>query len=231
MSRSLVTFLVFVSVLVVGFAVLAWWVGPAMVSLAFDEDRRTEPYYLVQLLDDADPAAYFQAFAPLLREEEGQLLWRGGLAALHAGRSRDEFGDMAILEFSTGASVVQMMTSSAYRALTSRSAPMLLGTPESPGPIAQDETLLVWLLHATDDADGQALAPLTATAAEFGGQLVWSTPVSVLEGSRPWNHLLLVAFPDSDAVSAWLADPRTATDRALRHRFYDAEAMLELRSG
>ena len=43
--------------------------------------------------------AYFQTFGSLLREEEAQLLWRGSLQALHSGRSQDEIGDVALIEF------------------------------------------------------------------------------------------------------------------------------------
>ncbi len=201
-----------------------------MVSLALDEERRSTPYYLVHLLAEREPAAYFQTFGGLLREEGAQLLWRGSLKALLAGRSRDEFTDAALLEFSEGSSVVQMLTSSAYRTLARDRAPVLLGTAEPPGPIAQDETLLLWLLELGEGTDAGVLKPLTGSAGARNGQLIWSTPVAVLEGERSWNHLILLAFPDTSALEAWLDDPETVTERALSRRYYDAEAMLELGS-
>ena len=231
MNRSLVAFLVFLGVLLGGFAVFIWWVGPVMVSLALDEEGRTTPYYLLHLLDDENPADYFQEFGTLLRQEEAQLLWRGRVKALHAGRSRDELADVALLEFGAGADVVQMLTSSAYRALTRRSAPILLGTPEAPGPVAQDEVLLLWLLETVPGGEPMDLSLLTVSTAEFHGQLVWSTRVDVLSGDRPWNHVLLIAFPDSQSVRAWLANPETETDRALARRYFTAEALLELKAG
>ncbi|MGE0625344.1 MAG: hypothetical protein AB7I04_07525 [Pseudomonadales bacterium] len=230
MSRSFLTFVFFVLVLALGAGVLLWWAGPAMVSLALDEERRSTPYYLVHLLDEAEPAAYFQTFGGLLREEGAQLLWRGSLKALHAGRSRDELTDVALLEFGEGSAVVQMLTSGAYRTLTSGRAPVLLGTPEPPGPIVQDEVLLLWLLALGRGTDPGVLDGLMSSATARNGQLVWSTPVSVLEGDRSWDYMILLAFPDEATLNAWLDDPETVTERALSRRYYDAEAMLELSS-
>ncbi|HEY5646531.1 MAG TPA: hypothetical protein VIS76_11340 [Pseudomonadales bacterium] len=230
-SRSFVIFLLFVAVLASGAGALLWWAGPAKVSLALDDERRSSPYYLIHLLDQPDPAAYFQSFGALLREEGAQLLWRGSLQALRAGRSRDELADVALLEFSEGSGVVQMLTSSGYRALTKDRLPVLLGTPEAPGPIVQDETLLLWLVELKPGVAPEVLeAPVQAATAR-GGQLVWSTPVAVLEGQRSWNHAVLLAFPSSRAVTTWLEDPQTVTERSLARRYYDGEAMLEVRSG
>ena len=232
MSRSLAAFLLFLGVLLTGFAVFFWWVGPEMVSLALDEERRTAPYYLLHLLDDEHPADYFQEFGTLLRQEEAQLLWRGRVEALHAGRSRDELADVALLEFGAGADVVQMLTSSAYRTLTGGASPILLGTPEAPGPMAQDEVLLLWLLEIVPEEVGAGrLEQLAGSAGDFNGQLIWSAPVSVLDGDRSWNHVLLLAFPDAQAVQGWLEDPAAETERTLGRRYYLAEALLQLRSG
>lgn len=225
------TFLTFLTLLAGSAGVLVWWVGPAMVSLALDEDRRGAPYYLIHLLDTEDPSGYFQDFGQLLREEEAQLLWRGSLQALHTGRSRDEVTDVALLEFGEGSSVVRLMTSSAYRDLTRHVQPILIGSEVSPGPIARDETLILWLLETAKGADQSALTGLTSSVADFGGQLIWSVPADMLGGDRQWNHVLLLAFPDESAVTGWLADPATATDRALTRREFVADAMLELQSG
>jgi uncharacterized protein (DUF1330 family) len=229
-NRSLLGFLLFLTALIAGFLLVGWWVGPAMVSLALDEERRSTPYYLIHMLGEEAPQSYFQQFVTLLREEEAQLLWRGGLRALHKGRSRDEVADVAFIEFSEGGGVVQMMTSSSYRDLTESAVPILLGTEVAPGPIARDETLILWLLQLADGADKQSIEQLTAAAARYDGQLVWSVAVDGLEGGRPWNHILLLAFPNAASVEDWLADPQTATDRALARRFFVDDAMLELTS-
>lgn len=231
MNRSLLTFLTFVLLLLGGAGLLVWWVGPAMVSLALDDERRDAPYYLIHLLAESDSSGYFQQFGQLLREEEAQLLWRGTLRGLHSGRSRDEMADVALLEFQAGAGVVRMMTSSAYRSLTKTAQPVLLGSARPPGPIAQDEALILWLLETVEGADLAVLDGIGESAGDYGGQLIWSESVDVLEGDRPWNRALLIAFPDGAAVTAWLADPGTATDRALTRRQYVTDAMLELQSG
>lgn len=231
LSRSFLSFVAFLAVLVLGVAALAWWVGPATVSLALDEERRGAPYYLIHLLDAEDASGYFKAFGQLLREEEAQLLWRGGLRALHAGRSRDEMPDVAFIEFAGGGDVVQMLTSATYRRLTAARSPVLLGTPMAPGPIARDEILLLWLLETVEGVEAASLESLTGSAANHGGQLIWSAPVDVLEGDRLWDHVLLLAFPEEGDVQSWLADPHTATDRALARRFFQSDALLELSAG
>ena len=231
LNRSLATFLVFLFLLAGGAGLLAWWAGPGLVNLALDEDRRSHPYYVIHLLDQEDTGAYFQAFGTLLREEEAQLLWRGGLQALHSGRTQDEIADVALLEFGAGSQVVRMLTSSAYRDLTARNEPLLLGTALAPGPIAQDETLVLWLVEMVEGGDLGALETLGDSAGDFGGQRIWSAPISVLKGDRTWNHALLIAFPDSSALTRWIENPATATARALARRQHAAEAMLELQSG
>ena len=226
LNRSLTTFLAFLGLLAGVAGLLAWWAGPAMLSLALDDERRDAPYYLIHLLDTEDPGGYFQSFGTLLREEEAQLLWRGSLRALHAGRSQDEVADVALLEFGAGSSVVRMLTSTAYRDLTGDAGPLLLGTATAPGPIAQDETLVLWLVELVEDGDVSVLETLGRSATDFGGQLIWSTPVAVLEGDRAWNHALLLAFPTGTAFGSWLTAPATATDRALVRRQHAAEARL-----
>ncbi len=228
MNRSLLTFLIFLAALGLGFALVGWWAGPAMLSLAVDDERRGAPYYLIHLLPQGDVAGYFQSFAELLRAEEAQLLWRGGVQALHAGGLRDEAVDVALIEFVEGGGVVQMMTSSGYRELTADGAPVLLGTTVAPAPIARDEALLLWLLDTADGADGAALEPLAESAREFGGQIVWSVPVDALGGERSWDRVLLLAFPAAGALTRWLDAPGTATNRALARRYITDEAMLEL---
>ena len=231
LNRSLATFLVFLCLLAGGAGLLLWWLGPALASLALDEDQRSMPYYVIHLLDAERPGEYFQTFGTLLREEEAQLLWRGGLQALHSGRTQDEAADVALLEFGAGSRVVRMLTSSAYRDLTARNEPLLLGTAVAPGPIARDETLVLWLVEMVEDGDLGVLEKLGDSAGDFGGQRIWSAPISVLKGDRSWNHALLIAFPDSGALSRWLDNPATATARALTRRQHAAEAMLELQSG
>ncbi len=231
LNRSLVTFLLFLCLLAGGGALLLWWAGPAMVSLALDGERRGAPYYLIHLLEGEDPAAYFQSFGALLREEEAQLLWRGSLQALHSGRTQDEIGDVALIEFGAGSSVVRMLTSSGYRELTTRDQPILLGSALAPGPIAHDESLILWLVEVVEGGDVSALEALGASASAFQGQLIWSAPIEVLDGQRSWNHALLIAFPDDSALSAWMTAPTTSTDRALVRRQHGSEAMLELQSG
>jgi hypothetical protein len=108
---------------------------------------------------------------------------------------------------------------------------VLLGAEQAPGPIASDEVLLLWLFEMDENGDREALQPLVASAADHGGALIWSTAVEGLDGGRAWNHALMLAFPDTDAVQRWLADPETATIRSLVRRNHQGEALLELAAG
>jgi uncharacterized protein (DUF1330 family) len=231
LNRSLLGFLVFLVVLAGASGMVAVWVGPTMISLALDDERRNAPYYLVHLISLQEPSEYFSSFSQLLRQEEAQVLWRGGLSALHSGRSSDELADVAIVEFGAGSAVVQMLSSAAYRDLTGETAPLLLGSNDPPGPIARDETVILWLLQTPEGTDPGRLKALSQSASGYGGQLVWSTPVDELVGDRRWNHVLMLVFPDTNAVRGWLLDPETATERALARRHFVADAMLELSSG
>jgi uncharacterized protein (DUF1330 family) len=230
LNRSLLGFLIFLVVLAGASAMVAVWVGPTMISLALDDERRNAPYYLVHLISLQEPAEYFSSFSQLLRQEEAQVLWRGGLSALHTGRSADELADVAIVEFAAGSAVVQMLSSASNRDLTSESDPLLLGSSEPPGPIARDETVILWLLQTSEGTDPGMLEALSQSATGHGGQLVWSTQVDELVGDRHWNHVLMLVFPDPSAVRGWLLDPETRTERALARRHFVADAMLELSS-
>lgn len=228
-----------------------WWLGPAVVSLVVDGDRRAAPYYVVHLAsvpDGADSSDYFQQLRQLVREEEGQLLWRGSLMTVHSGRLADERDDLLVYRFATGADVVQLMTSAEYRSLASVVPPLFLGTPIPPEALEEHGVLLLWLLRlreeevATDrstqtitpgvgGAAPTALESVFATLAPFRGRMVWQTPTAVIAGPVDWNTLVVLAFPDSASASDWLADSTTATELTLARKAVAAQALLEFSAG
>lgn len=246
MNRSFAAFLWFLLALCVTFGVGVWWLGPAVVSLAVDGDRRSTPYYVVHLAsvpDGTDSSGYFQQLRQLVREEEGQLLWRGALTTMHSGRLADERDDLLVYRFAAGADVVQLLTSAEYRDLAAAVPPLLLGTPTQPEVLEEKGALLLWLLRLREEKQADslseavaagvagaapaALASVFATLGPFHGQMVWQAPVDVVAGQVDWNTLVVLAFPDSNAASAWLADSRTATELALARKAVSAQALLE----
>ena len=56
MNRSLAGFLLFLAVLGVAASIGIWYLGPNLVSLAFDEERRNAPYYVLSFAA-GDPGA------------------------------------------------------------------------------------------------------------------------------------------------------------------------------
>ena len=61
MNRGLIGFLGFLAVLLLGFGVAAYVLGPNVLAFIFHAERRTEPVVIVNLLDFAD-AQHAQAY-------------------------------------------------------------------------------------------------------------------------------------------------------------------------
>ena len=237
MNRSLVSFLGFLGVLAVMFVFGVWWFGPKVVSLVLDTDLRTKPYYAVYLVaagGEAQSSNHFARLAQLARDEDGQIVWRGVVVGSHMGRVSGAFKHAVIFEFPGGGRLVQMITSVAYRELAAQTKPVLLGTSTAPGPIAQDETLLLWLLASRGESSEVGLPALDAsleTARGYTGQTVWSVAVDVLAGGRAWDRMILLAFAEPARARRWLEDAEVSTDRALLRRYFADPALLELRAG
>ena len=238
LNRAFSGFLLFLLALCITFAAGVWWLGPAVVSLAVDGERRAAPYYVLHLAsvpESVDSSGYFERLRQLVGEEQGQLLWRGRLAAVHSGRLTDERDDLLIYEFATGGDLVQMLTSATYRDLADQAPSMLLGSILPPAAMAQDETLLVWLLdlrEASQNPDERHIGPtnldrVMQTALRFDGQVIWSAPIDPIAGDANWNYLVILGFPDPAALADCFADSTTVTEFALARRSVAAQTLLE----
>ena len=65
MSRSLASFLIFLVALAGVSALGVWWLGADIASLAIDDSRRNQPYYLIHFATLDDPAdPYFRPGSP-----------------------------------------------------------------------------------------------------------------------------------------------------------------------
>ncbi|MFU8814486.1 MAG: hypothetical protein ACNA7W_04010 [Pseudomonadales bacterium] len=251
MSRSLLAFLLFCVVLLVASAGVVWFMGLTLAGIAVDGERRQNPYYLLQLLPEAaltsgaasadsevlasDAAApsYRARFVTQAVQDQGRVMWRTGPVAVVEGSVRLDVAGLQLLEFATGGNLVQMLTSSSYRGLEASAGRgvHLVGSPVAPGELPADEPAVVVLYR--DQADGPTvllgapgesgwLGPLP----RYGGTVSWHAPVAMVRGDQPWNRLLVLQFPETSAAEAWLADPVTATERAIARKYVDSVSVL-----
>lgn len=225
-------FLLFLTALILAAGAGVWWLGPPVVELALDEDRRGEPYYLLTLTDSDQAGEYVRNVAALARKEGGEMLWRGGLERLLDGRVADEWQDAVLFRFGAGGGVVQMITSPEYRSLARGRKVLLIGSPEPVGDVAARSVAVLGLLKSRDveQPSTDALAGITAGLAESGGALIWNGPMDVLAGDAGWSRGLLVTFADERQAEAWFRNPGVETERALARKVFERQAWLLLKA-
>jgi hypothetical protein len=245
LSRSFLAFVLFCLLLLVASAGVVWYVGLTLTSIAFDSDRRQNPYYLLQLFppvageqgEGRGVAAYRNGFAALAAEDEGRLVWQSGHIEAADSLQPPVVSAVQLLEFASGASLVRLLTSSAYRALQlgEGEEPIhLLGAPSGPGELAADEATVLVLYRAHADAPP---APLGVPGESgwltllpmYGGTVGWQAPVETIRGGSTWSHVLLLQFPDVAAAETWQADSVTETERAIARRHVDSLAIVTAR--
>ncbi len=205
------------------------WLGIDLVDLALDDERRTSPYQLLHFADaDAPAGEYAGALTSLVRSEDGDLVWRGGLDRLLDGRSEDEWQDLMIFGLPRGGGLVQLVTSPEFRELAEGRSTLLLGTSAPALELARTGTLLVWL-QADPEPDGpqrQALDAVTASAAPYGGTLIVQGELDQVAGESTWNHVAVLAFGDAQQARNWFRDPASVTERTLATKQLQRQAWL-----
>ncbi|HEX7035534.1 MAG TPA: hypothetical protein VF210_07155 [Pseudomonadales bacterium] len=241
MSRSLVAFLIFCLLLVIVTGGVVWYVGPTLAGIVVDEAKRERPYYLLQLLPAraAEPgaaASYRSRFAELAAKDGGRVLWLGGKVEVMEGSVLLDIAGLQLVEFPTGADLVQMFTGRAFRDLENdvgAALPRHLGTSVAPRELAPDAATVAVLYRAeTEDGNPPLGKPgergWLALLPSYHGEVRWDAPVSSIAGRSPWNRVLLVQFPDRAAAEGWLADPITATERAIAGKAVDEMVVLSV---
>ena len=232
MSRSFVGFLLFCLALVAVTAGVVWYIGPTLAGIVFDADRRSSPYYLLQLLPAMGPAgsppsgqaapSYRAEFLSLAAADGGRLLWESYQPQVLDGPAGLEVATAQVLEFASGGDLVQMLTSSGYRTLNARAGRLglrLVGSTDGPTALAA-EGAGVLVLYRSDGREDRPLGVpgeggWLALVPRFGGEVRWRAAVEVIRGPSAWNRVLLVHFPDAAAAERWLKDPVTETERTL----------------
>jgi uncharacterized protein (DUF1330 family) len=240
-SRSFLGFLLFCLLLVAATAGVVWYVGPTLAGVVADQTTRNNPYYLLQLLPGAagnpDPQtpSYRSRFVSLAVEHDARLLWQDGPLEVAQGPVLMDVGTAQVLHFATGADLVQMMTSSAYRDLAADFAGVEirhLGTAVGPSDLAPSRFTVTVLFRI--DGDDAPAAPL-GVAGERGwlgllpryqGVIGWEAPLDAIRGPWPWNRVMMLQFPDAAAATGWLQDPVTVTERAIATRAVGSMVVL-----
>ena len=238
MSRSLAGFLVFLLVLVVAGLVGTWILGPNLVSLAIDEERRDAPYYLLNFVAGKSAAEHQSArsdLAKLVVDDGGQLLWQAPTIRVVEGRVQDEWQHVQLFEFPRAGDVVEMFTSSTYRAIVDAHSAvplMLLGSSYAPQALAGRGAVVLSLMTVDPDRaiDANDRRP-PGNLASYRGTMIWTSEVEDLEDQWPWNRVLMLAFPTLELAETWLRDPDTVTDRALSATVARRRVTLVLDSG
>ncbi|MEZ5559114.1 MAG: hypothetical protein R3E86_11330 [Pseudomonadales bacterium] len=245
MNRSFLTFVLFCLLLASFSALGVWLIGPSVAAIAFDGERRDNPYYVVRLVSaplggaQTDVAASIRrTFLELAGNDEGSLLWQSGALDVVQGSVLRQLLHAQLIRFPRGGLLVQMLTSSGYRAMERQLGGLdvqLLGSVETPPQFSPERTQILVLLRLRDPVQSQPLgvpgeSGWLGNVPSFGGQTLWQTPITVLRGAGGWNRLLVLEFADEHQARAWLEDPQTVTEQAIAERNL-REALIVLAQG
>ncbi len=222
MNRSLSLFVAFVAVLIVVLVGVLLWLGP-VAELAMDGDRRGEPYFVVAL----DKAGDLHALDALVKEQAGEILYRGALDHMLDGLvRRDEWQALSVYGFATASDFLKLYTSEAFRAtLDDSESRMLLGTDSAPD-IEPGSACVLWLARLQEDQLLEAHSALLTTSQRYGGVSAWHADVDTIEGDAEWQTLRVVSFADVRRAFSWHEDLHTQTEVALMSARYAESAGL-----
>jgi uncharacterized protein (DUF1330 family) len=250
MNRGLIGFLTFLGVLVVGFGIAAYVLGPNVLAFVFHGDRRTEPVVIVNLVDFADTDRA-QAFTrdyetpaiALIAALGGREMWKASADAVVRGQLQDAWSSLDLVEYPSRAAFIELVTSSDYRALlgardaAAKRTAMFAATPLEPSQTTFDvgdtRAHAVRFLtgsHADSiatydakwsDQDAQMLA-------RHGGALMWRARLAPLAAEREqhFDEVLIYGFPDTESRDAWVGDNERETLQTLERRLFRRDVLV-----
>jgi uncharacterized protein (DUF1330 family) len=242
----LIGFLIFLAVVGGGLAAFAYELGPTAVAFVFHPDRRTAPVVMVSLLEFADKDAeqrhrevFGEPSRPMIEAAGGHRVWSARAGDVVSGLSRDGWSWLELVEYPSRAAVIELVTSSEYRALraarnaTLERAAVLAATEETPFAGDDANSYAVRLLVG---ARGDSLATYAAewsnqddvVLARHHGMIVWRARVDpiVVEANQRFNAMIVYGFPTTDRRDAWVDDPERATLSTLQHRLFQRDVLL-----
>jgi uncharacterized protein (DUF1330 family) len=246
MNRGLIGFLAFLAVLLFGFGVAAYLLGPNVLAFIFHGDRRTEPVVIVSLLDFADKqheAAYGQNFerpaAALIKTLGGHSIWKASAGDVVSGQVLDGWSALELVGYPSRSAFIELVTSSDYRTLLDaraqslkRSA-VLAATPavdfDTQGTQAQAAR---FLSGAHDDSiavyESKWLAEDDKLLAEHEGKLIWRARLNplVAEPEQRFEEILIYGFSDAQHREDWAADAERETLQTLQRRLFKRDVLV-----
>jgi hypothetical protein len=220
---------------------VVWLLGPTLLSLMFDDERRSHPLTVLDFVRVTGEPRPSRLLA-LAKDEEGQALWHGRVDRVVRGQVNDEWQMLDLIGFDKAADLVRLVTGSAYRealadvAVTSR---LVLVTDVPPEPMPTSGAAVMFLLGNGMDQSGErvddparGLAAINALVLRATGRTApaWNAALEPLEDAsdRGAARVVVIAFDDIAASDVWLADAETVTELALLGRHFDSLVVLRL---
>jgi hypothetical protein len=249
-NRGLIGFLMFLAVVVAALAAFAYELGPTALAFVFHPERRTAPVVMVNLLEFADTNAeqrHREVFGdpsrPMIQAVGGHIVWSARAGDVVSGLTRDAWSWLELVEYPSRAAVIELVTSSDYRALrgarnaTLERAAVLAATPEAPfvddGTNAFAVRLLVGARRdSIDSYQAEWSNQDEAVLARHHGLTVWRARVDpiVADSNQRFDTMLVYGFTDAEQRDAWVDDPERATLQTLQRRVFRRDVLLLAKS-
>jgi hypothetical protein len=253
-SGGLRWFLTFLGALAGGFIALAVYLGPNVLAFVFHEDRRTEPFVMVHLIELANPSDPSLPPAELAgaafgvgKNQDGKLVWSARVDAIGEGTLQQRWTKLALVQYPSRAAYVDLVTGTDYRDAgdvrerwIARRA-MLVGVGHTPrdadaltAPAAGVRYAARLLRFGSDRAEERYFAEWlkqdVAVVEEHHGTVAWEARLEPLVGEKDarYDHALIVSFPDGITLDEWWNDPQRATLQSLERRMMDGELVMLL---
>jgi uncharacterized protein (DUF1330 family) len=245
MNRGLIGFLTFLAVLLFGLALIAYLLGPNVLSFVFHAERRTQSVVIVDLLEFADAShvepyrdGYQQPAAALIQSVGGKTIWRADADQPVSG-AREGHSILDITRYPSRAAYIELVTSSDYRALmpareaTARVS-AVLETAQSPDFEADAPPVRAvrWLVGSHEDSldrfEAQWLSADAAVLARHSGRVIWRARLNPLVGAESlrFDAGIVYAFPDTERRAAWLEDRERLTLGTLEGRLFRHDILV-----
>ena len=246
MNRGLLGFLAFLAVLLCGFGVAAYLLGPNVLAFVFHAERRTEPVVIINLLDFAD-AEHEEAFRreferpamALIEALGGHEIWRASADDVVRGQVLDGWSLVQFVKYPSRSAVIELVTSSDYRALLSardaslkRSA-VLSATPQADFDTQGTQAQAVrFLAGAHGDSietyDTKWLSQDETLLAQHSGKLLWRARLNplVAESEQHFDAILVYGFADAAHRDDWASDAERETLQTLQRRLFRRDVLV-----
>ncbi|XOV82272.1 MAG: hypothetical protein ACFHXK_15590 [bacterium] len=204
-------------------AVAAWWIGPQLVHIALLDDKRDQPYLLLDFSRTADVRgddylhSHYQApLTGLITSEGGVAVGSYQLVQLFEGTRADEWNYLHNFHLSRAQDIAQVMTSSPYRLIADDASVQHLTLGHfAAQPERWRAGLIIWLVRRTQHGPADSLSDVLARLEGTSGQVVWDRAAHSYQSAQAWDRLVVLDFPTAQAALTWMRDPEVATLRVI----------------